>query len=327
MAKIKRKITKYHFDPKSLSFQRVKTTFKERILKFLYIIAAGTVFSIIVIILAFNFIDSPKEKKLRRELTQYELQFKLLNDRIEKLNSVLADIQNRDDNIYRVIFEAEPIPSEVRNAGIGGAEKYANLEGYDNSKLIIETTSKIDKLSRQLYVQSKSLDEILEMAKNKSKMLASIPAIQPISKNKSQLVSGFGYRIHPIYKTMLLHTGLDFAAKPGTPVYATGDGKVIKPDNDQTGYGIVVIIDHGYGYQSLYAHLSKSIVKPGQQVKRGQLIGYVGNTGLSAGPHLHYEIIKNNKKINPIHYFYNDLTPEEYQKLLQEASKVNQSLS
>ncbi len=325
--KKERKKIRYHFDPKSLSFQKVKITFKEKISHLLYIILCGIVFAAVVIVFAFNFIDSPKEKMLEREISQYELQFKLLNARIEQLNTVLEDIQNRDDNIYRVIFEAEPVPSSVREAGIGGAERYNSLKGYDNSELIIETTKKIDKIARQLYVQSKSLDEVSEMVKNKSAMLSSIPAIQPISKNKAQLVSGYGYRIHPIYKTLRLHTGIDFTAKPGTPVYATGDGKVIQPESKQSGYGIVITIDHGYGYQSVYAHLSKSVVKPGKQVKRGELIGYVGNTGLSAGPHLHYEIVKNGKKINPVHYFYNDLTPEEYQIMLKKASKINQSLS
>lgn len=319
--------TRYHFDPKSLSFHKVRVTYKEKVKKIFNIIIVGAVFASVVIVLAFNFIDSPKEKMLQREISQYELQFKLLNNRIEQLNTVLEDIQNRDDNVYRVIFEADPIPSSVREAGIGGTDRYTSLKGYDNSELIIETTAKIDKIARQLYVQSKSLDDVLKMAENKSLMLASIPAIQPLSKNKSRLVSGFGYRLHPIYKTMRLHTGIDFAAKPGTPVYATGDGKVINPDGGQSGYGVVIVIDHGYGYQSLYAHLSKSVVKPGKQIKRGELIGYVGSTGLSAGPHLHYEIMKNGKKINPIHYFYNDLTPEEYQIMLQEASKVNQSLS
>ncbi len=324
----KKKIkARYHFDPKSLSFHKVKNSFKEKIRGILYILAVGVVFASIVIVLAFNFIDSPKEKMLQREISQYELQYKLLNNRIEQLSTVLEDIQNRDDHVYRVIFEADPIPESVREAGIGGVDRYNSLKGYDNSELIVETTAKIDKIARQLYVQSKSLDEVLKMAENKVDMLASIPAIQPLSKNKSQLVSGFGYRLHPIYKTMRLHTGIDFAAKPGTPVYATGNGKVVRPNEGYSGYGVVIVIDHGYGYQSLYAHLSKSVVRPGKVIKRGELIGYVGSTGLSAGPHLHYEIIKNGKKINPIHYFYNDLTPEEYQIMLKEASKVNQSLS
>lgn len=324
----KKKIkARYHFDPKSLSFHKVKNSFKEKIRGILYILAVGVVFASVVIVLAFNFIDSPKEKMLQREISQYELQYKLLNNRIEQLSAVLEDIQNRDDHVYRVIFEADPIPESVREAGIGGVDRYNSLKGYDNSELIVETTAKIDKIARQLYVQSKSLDEVLKMAENKVDMLASIPAIQPLSKNKSQLVSGFGYRLHPIYKTMRLHTGIDFAAKPGTPVYATGNGKVVRPNEGYSGYGVVIVIDHGYGYQSLYAHLSKSVVRPGKVIKRGELIGYVGSTGLSAGPHLHYEIIKNGKKINPIHYFYNDLTPEEYQIMLKEASKVNQSLS
>jgi len=239
---------------------------------------------------------------------------------------VLDDIQNRDDNIYRVIFEAEPIEKSIRKAGYGGINRYQNLRGYSNSELIIKTSEKVDQISKQLYIQSKSYDEIIELAKSKEKMLAALPAIQPVSnKNLSRMASGYGWRIHPIYKTRKLHTGMDFSAKSGTPIYATGDGKILAVKKSRKGYGNHVIIDHSYGYKTLYAHMKRSIVHKGQDVKRGEVIGYVGSTGTSVGPHLHYEVIKDGKKINPVNFYYNDLTPDEYEKMLEISSQNNQS--
>jgi murein DD-endopeptidase MepM/ murein hydrolase activator NlpD len=294
----------------------------------LYYLFGGLVFAGVVLFVAYQFFNSPKELMLKRENEQYAIQLDLLNKRVDKLSKVLEDIENRDDNIYRTIFEAEPIPSEVRKAGIGGADRYEDLKGYQNSQMIIETAQKIDRLSRELYIQSTSFDEVYRLAKNKAKMLASIPAIQPISnKSLKRIASGFGYRIHPIYKTWRMHTGIDFTAPIGTPIYATGDGVVERKKGKMTGYGKVVVIDHGYGYESLYAHMSKIIVKPGEKVKRGQVIGYVGNTGRSTGPHLHYEIKKNGKPVNPVHFFFQDLTPEEYEKVIEIASRPNQSMS
>jgi murein DD-endopeptidase MepM/ murein hydrolase activator NlpD len=199
------------------------------------------------------------------------------------------------------------------------------LEGFDNSALITETTKKMDKISKQIYIQSKSFDELFTMAKNKANMLVSIPAIQPISNTDlKKVASGFGWRIHPIYKTTKMHTGMDFSASVGTEIYATGNGVVVSSNEDR-GYGNNVIINHGYGYQTLYGHMSKIIRKPGQKVNRGDLIGYVGNSGSSTGPHLHYEVIKYNKKINPINFFYNDLSPAEYERMLEISSQSNQS--
>jgi len=320
--------TKYLFDHKSLTYKKVKVPFKDILKKALYVVSAFVVFSTIAVILAFYFVDSPKEKMLRREIEQYKAQYESLNNKINNISLVLNDLKERDDNIYRVILEAEPISDAERNAGIGGADRYAHLEGFEYSKLVIAVSSKVDKLARSLYVQSKSYDDLYELAKNKTVMLASIPSIVPVSNATNRLVSGFGYRIHPIYKSLKMHTGVDFTAPRGTPIYATGDGTVKRLNlSNFSGYGILCVIDHGYGYQTLYAHLSKLNVKPGQKVKRGEVIGYVGNTGLSTGPHLHYEVIKNGKPVNPINYFYNDLTPEEFDIIIQQASKVNQSLS
>ncbi|HQH19789.1 MAG TPA: M23 family metallopeptidase [Bacteroidales bacterium] len=318
----------YHFNTKSLTFEKVRVTVKQKVKRFLSVVAMGTVFSSVVLLLAYNFFNSPKEKMLEREIEQYKLQYEILNERMERVNKVLSDIESRDDNLYRVIFEAEPLPSSVRAASYGGSDRYAKLEGYDNSKLIVETTQKLDVLSRRLYVQSKSYDEVLEMAKNKSQMMACLPAIMPIKNGVDKICSGFGYRLHPIYKTLHLHTGIDIISPRGTPVYATGDGVVSTPSgNSLTGYGINVVINHGYGYQTLFGHLSKKFVTEGQKIKRGQLIGYVGSTGMSTAPHLHYEVWKSGTKINPVNYFYNDLSSEEYEKVIELSSKITQSLS
>ncbi|MBA3899860.1 MAG: M23 family metallopeptidase [Bacteroidetes bacterium] len=317
---------KYRFDTKSLTYQRAKPTSKEVILKFLSYLATGLVFSTVVIVFAYEFLNSPKEKILERENKQLQHQFELLSKKIELVSDVLDDIQQRDDNIYRTIFEAEPIPVSIRKAGFGGVDRYRELEGYNNTELVKETTKKLDKISKQLYIQSKSFDEVFELAKNKAEMLSSIPAIQPVSnEDLKRLASGFGYRTHPIYKIQHLHTGLDFSAPTGTDIYATGNGKVVTVEADARGYGNNVVIDHGYGYQTLYAHMSKFNCKVGQNVKRGDIIGYVGSTGTSTAPHLHYEVIKNGQKINPINFFYNDLTPEEFQKMIEISSQPNQS--
>lgn len=318
---------KYRFNTKSLTYERAKLTPREIVLRVLSYLATGLVFSTVVIVLAYRFLDSPKEKQLLRENENLKIQYDILNKRVELMAEVLEDLQQRDDNIYRVIFEAEPIADNIRKAGFGGVNRYKKLEGFDNSQLIIEATKKIDRLSKQMYIQSKSFDELFKLAKNKEIMLASIPAIQPISnKDLTHLASGFGYRTHPIYKIQHLHTGLDFTAPVGTEIYATGDGTIKEVNSEPRGYGNHIIISHGFGYETLYAHMSKfNGLRPGQKVKRGEVIGYVGNTGTSTGPHLHYEVIKNGEKINPINFFYNDLTPEEYQKMIDISSQARQS--
>jgi len=318
--------TKYHFNSKSLTFERAKVTIKDRIFKFLSYIATGIAFSALVMFFAYNFFNSPKEKQLKREIEQYEFQFKLLNDRMDRVQTVISDLQHRDDNIYRTIFEAEPIPSTVRKAGFGGAERYENLKGFNNSELLTETQKKIDQITSQLYVQSKSFDEVWNLAKNKSQMMSSMPAIVPVRNGANNIVSGFGRRFHPLLKTLHFHTGIDITAPRGTPIYAAGDGVVMELKG-MSGYGNVVVVNHGFGYQTLYAHMSKKAVKFGQKVKRGECIGYVGSTGMSTAPHLHYEVIKNGTKVNPINFFFKDLSPEEYQRVIESSGKVNQALS
>lgn len=323
MAKIK-----YHFNAKSLTFEKVKIHWRERLVKIFSFFATAAVFSTVVMIFAYNFFSSPKERAQQREIEQYKLQYKMLNDRLERVSKVLADLEEKDDNIYRVIFEAEPISDEERAASYGGSNRYEKLEGYKNSDLIIETTKKLDQLSRQMYVQSKSFDEVFEMARNKEKMVACLPAIAPLKNGTNRIVSGYGFRIHPIYKNKRMHTGIDFTAPRGTPVYATADGVVVNPGAiGGSGYGLTVVVNHGFGYLTSYSHMSRIAARPGQKVKRGQVIGYVGSSGISTAPHLHYEVIKGGRKINPVNFFFNDLSPEEYQKVLELASRVNQSLS
>ena len=321
MAKVK-----YYYDTKTLSYKRIKLSKLNKIRNLFYFLIGSAFTGLIMVIIFFQFFDSPKEKILNREIKQLSTQYNVVQNKLKQVELVLDDIQHRDDNIYRVIFEADPIPKSIRKAGYGGVNRYKDLTGYNNSELIISTANKIDQITKQLYIQSKSFDEIIELAKNKKDMLAAIPAIQPVSnKDLSRMASGYGYRIHPIYKTKKLHAGMDFSAKTGTPIYATGDGKIIKVKRSRRGHGNHVIIDHGFGYKTLYAHMSKYTVKRGQKVNRGDIIGYVGNTGMSTAPHLHYEVHKNGKKINPVNFYYNDLTPEQYEKMLEISSQNNQS--
>ncbi len=318
---------KYRYNSTSLSYDKIEVTLKDRILKTLSFLGAGLVIGVIIYGVTYTYIDSPKEKQLKQENAQMEAQYSLLNKKLEQITNVLEDIQHRDDNIYRVIFEAEPIPSEIRTAGFGGVNRYKEIEGFSNSELIIETSKKIDKLSKQLYIQSKSFDDVFKMAKKKEEMLAAIPAIQPVqNEDLTRMASGYGYRMHPILKYRKFHAGMDFTAPRGTPIYATGKGKIIQADSKASGYGRHVRIDHGYGYVTLYAHMNKIAVKTGQKINRGDIIGYVGNTGLSAGPHCHYEVRKNGEPVNPVNFYFNDLTAEEYDKMLELSNTPLQSL-
>jgi murein DD-endopeptidase MepM/ murein hydrolase activator NlpD len=283
--------------------------------------------SFFILLIFYQFFDSPKEKKLKLEIQNLTSQYEVIDKNMKQIEIVLDEIQDRDDNIYRVIFEADPIPTSIRKQGFGGVNRYEKLLGLSNSELMINTSKKIDQLTKQLYLQSKSFDEVIDLAKNKSNMLASIPAIQPVAnKDLKRMASGYGYRIHPIYKTRKMHYGMDFSAKTGTEIYSTGDGVVSKVKRSKRGYGNYVKINHGFGYETLYAHMSKYIVKKGQKVKRGEVIGFVGNSGISTAPHLHYEVRKDNKKINPVNFYYNDLSPEEYEKMLEISLQSNQSL-
>ncbi|MFO8054877.1 MAG: M23 family metallopeptidase [Bacteroidales bacterium] len=320
--------TKYKLNSNTLRLEEVRTTWSDRIKLLGWHTLSGLAFAIVAVVVVFMLFPSPRERMLERELEHSRLQYNVMNERLNQMEEVLVDLEHRDDNIYRVIFEAEPISKGERKAGYGGTDRYKDLQGYENSELFVQTASRLDRISRRLYVQSKSFDDVIVMARKKEQMLESIPAIQPINnKNLKRIASGFGYRIHPVYKTMRMHAGIDFTAPRGTPIYATGNGKITKPDEGMAGYGKHVVLDHGYGYKTVYAHMNKVIVRRGQHVKRGEIIGYVGNTGVSTGPHLHYEVRKNGKPVNPVHFFYNDLTPEEYEKVIEISSRVNQALS
>lgn len=319
--------TGYRFNPETLSYDKIHISFKKKLWQFIVRFIQILSLSLIIFLVVFTFIDSPKEKALKREKEELLAQYHILNDQIHQLDKILQNLEKRDDNIYRVIFESEPIEASIRRAGSGGVNKYEALKGMDNAELIINTSKKLDELSKAIYIQSKSYDEIEMLAKNKIEMLASIPAILPVSlkDEKTHLSSSFGYRIHPIYKTKKLHTGMDFSGAIGTPIYATGNGKVIEVKN-QKGYGKSILIDHGFNYQTLYTHLDKYNVKIQQKVKRGDIIGYLGNSGMSTGPHVHYEVRKNGIPVDPINYYFNDLTADEYDQLVAEANSNGQTM-
>ena len=317
---------KYHFNTHTLKYDKVIVSWKKRLLRVFGFLSTAVVFASVIVLIAYNFFDSPKEKQLRRQLEETTFQLDLLKQRADQVDMVLKDIQDRDNTIYRVIFEADPIPQSVREAGFGGVDKYNNLKDYYNASLLTDVTMQLDKISKQLYIQSKSYDEVFELVKNKAQMLASIPAIQPLSnKDLNHVASGFGWRIHPIYKTEMMHSGMDFTAPIGTPIHATGNGSVAKVEMNGRGFGNNIIISHGYGYQTLYGHMSRIAVKPGQKISRGDIIGFVGNTGSSTGPHLHYEVHKNGSPVNPINFYFNDLSPEEYDKMVEISSRASQS--
>jgi murein DD-endopeptidase MepM/ murein hydrolase activator NlpD len=321
--------TKYYYDHKTLSYRKIEKTKGTQLRNILAFLSASIFFGIISLLVLLNssIINTPTELSQAREISNYKFQFDLLNKKINQLNIVLEDIEQRDNNVYRVLFETNPIPSEVRKAGFGGINRYENLEGFDNSKLVIETTKKIEILTKQIVIQSKSLDEIERLATDKEKLLSAIPSIQPIKNNDlTRMASGFGYRTDPFDKSRKMHSGMDFTAPRNTPIYAASDGKVIRADSRSSGYGKHIRIDHGFGYVTLYAHLNKYNVRRNQQVKKGDIIGYVGSTGRSQAPHLHYEVQKDKKRINPINFYYGNLSPDEFDALLKLANQENQSL-
>lgn len=318
---------KYYYDPESLSYRKIERKKRKTFTYAFMFLLAASLFGFLFVFIAGYYLESPKEKALQRELQNVQLQFDFLNKKMDEAEIVLNNIADRDNNIYRVYFEANPIPDEQRKAGFGGVNRYKDLEGFDNSKLVIESNKRIDILQKQIVVQSKSLDEIAKLAEEKEKLLAAIPAIQPVSnEDLTRMASGYGMRSDPFTKVRKMHKGMDFTAPRGTPIYASGDGIVIRADSGSSGYGKHIRIDHGYGYISLYAHLYKYNVRKNQKVKRGDLIGFVGSTGRSEAPHLHYEIRKDGAHINPVNFYYGSLTAKEFNKLLEHASMENQSL-
>lgn len=317
---------KYHYNTKTLQYERYVEGWRQKVLRVLYILLSGAVFSGVVILFSFRYLNSPKEKQYQREIENLQVNYKILQSRLEQLEQLSTELKGRDNDIYRVIFEAQPIPDNIRNAGFGGVNRYEYLEGYNFSDLVTSLTQRVDIMTKQLVVQSKSYDEIWDMVKNRSEMLASIPAIMPINKKDLKMTtSGFGYRIDPIYKTSKFHAGMDFVAETGKPIYASGNGVVSFAGTDASGYGMHVKVNHGYGYLTLYGHMSEIKVVEGQKVKRGDLLGLVGSTGKSVGPHLHYEVHKNGEAVNPVNYYFSDITPEEYQQLLEISRQPSQA--
>lgn len=318
---------KYIYNDQTLDYEEYKISWKRHFARVaIYLLTAGALGGCIIYFIN-KYVGSPKEHAQAREIEFLQLQYEIMGDKIENIDALLNEMQDRDDNIYRIIFEAEPIPSSIRKSVYGGAKRYEHLDGYDNSVIVKYVSKKIDTIESQLYVQSKSLDEVFDLAKNKTEMLSCIPAIMPVRDvDIHRISSHFGTRTDPFYKVHKFHSGIDFSAPLETPIFSPGNGKVIRVESAKTGYGNNIIIDHGYGYKTRFAHISKSLVKVGQSVKRGEKIALVGNTGKSTAPHLHYEVIKNGKAVNPINFFFNDLTPQEYDMILELSQLPSQTM-
>lgn len=321
-----KRVRKYYYNTDTHRFEKLELSWRVKLLRVVGFLSASIVSALIIVAIAFQFIDSPKEKQLRTEMHMLREQYASLHDQLTEMDNSIQDLEHRDNNIYRTVFESAPIPDSIREG-----KHYAEIDpqkyAYTNTdKLIQNIENGVASLRSRISIQQKSFDTLEQIVKTKEQMLSSIPAIQPVSnKNLERVASGFGYRIDPIYKTPKLHTGIDFTAATGTPIYATGDGRVEEAGYDNGGYGRHVIINHGYGYKTLYGHMVKVKVNRSQSVKRGEVIGWVGSTGKSTGPHLHYEVIKNNNKINPIHFFFNDLTAMEYERMVKISEASNQS--
>jgi murein DD-endopeptidase MepM/ murein hydrolase activator NlpD len=320
---------KYYYDTETCKYERVKTKKTDIVLNILGIFSLTLAMAVGLLILYTNYFESPKELLLKNEVNELRYYYSKLEEEVAVMGETLQGIEHRDDNIYRAVLGAEPIDKSIREAGIGGVDRYSEIREKNiiHKDLVIQLREKADKLKRKLYIESKSQDDVVALAEKKEAQFAAIPAIQPIANKQLQaLASGYGMRIHPIYKVKKMHTGIDFAAPIGTPIYATADGKVEEVSIKYSGYGKTIVIDHGFGYKTRYAHMHDFAVRQGHTIKRGELIGYVGNTGISTAPHLHYEVMLNGVLINPVHYFFNDLSPAEYEKIVELASIENQSL-
>ncbi len=323
------KKVKYYYDPENLAYRTFKTKGATKLGYAALFLLAAALFGILAFVVLLNtpYFETPKDRLQAREIENFKLRYALLNKKMDQIDEVLANVEDRDNNIYRTYFNTAPIPMEQRRAGFGGINRYSELEGFNNSELVINTSKRVDVISKELVIQSKSLDEIAKLAKEKNSLLAAIPAIQPVrNENLKQVASGFGYRSDPFTKARKFHAGMDFSAKPGTPIFATGDGVVDRADANASGYGNHIVIRHGFGYETLYGHLSKYNVRAGQKVKRGDIIGFVGSTGRSEGPHLHYEVHKGGEVVNPLNFYYGNISAAEYVIISKLANQENQSL-
>jgi murein DD-endopeptidase MepM/ murein hydrolase activator NlpD len=318
---------KYHYNTNTLRYEKLETPLRVTLLKILGFLTTSMITALIIVSIAFRYLDSPKEKLLKLQYERATENYTILNDRIKNLQQQMIELEKRDNDVYRVIFEANPIPDSARARAMEKQKEFLLVQSMDQRDLSASIASNLNNLIKRVAFQDKSFDEIETFIKNKEVLLASTPAIQPVSnKDLNRIASGFGYRIDPVYKTVKMHAGLDFAAPQGTPVYATANGIVKIAGNTGNGYGNHVVISHGYGYETVYGHMYRTKSRPGQRVKRGEIIGYVGTTGKSTGPHLHYEVQKNNQHLDPVYFFYNDLTPEQFDRILKVAASGNQSL-
>lgn len=320
---------KYYYDTETCKYERVRTTTGDIVFNILGILSLTLVLAVGLVFIYSSYFETPKEVLLKNEVRELKYYYNSLSQKVEQIDLVMEEMAYRDDNIYRSVLGTEPIDSAVRNGGVGGSDRYAEIRNkkFASRDMILSLSQSIDRLRHKIYIESKSQDEVVKLAKDKEKLYSSIPAIRPMkSEEDCRIASGFGMRIHPIYKVLKMHQGLDFAGPIGTPIYATADGVVQKVDVSFSGYGKVVEINHGFGYMTRYAHMHGFAVHEGQKVKRGELLGYVGNTGLSTAPHLHYEVHINGKAVNPVYYFFNDLNAGDYEKILQQASVENTSL-
>ena len=318
---------KYYYNTNTLRYEKLETPLRVRLLRVFGFIAAALVTAALISFVAFQFIGSPKEKILEQQNKALRENYKELDEELSSVQHQMKELEKRDNDVYRAIFEASPVPDSARAKELENKLEIATVERIKDNQLVAAITKTLNNLNSRIAAQQKSYDEVDELVKNKEKLLSHTPAIQPVSnKDLNRVASGFGYRIDPVYKTTKFHAGLDFSAPQGTPIYATADGVVSTAGNTGNGYGNYVVINHGYGYETLYGHMVRVKVRNGQTVKRGEVIGWVGSTGKSTGPHCHYEVHKNGEKINPIYFFFNDLTPEQFDMLLKKAAASNQSL-
>ncbi len=317
---------KYYYNTNSLRYEKLETPLRVKFLRIFGFIAAAFVTAAIISFFAFRFVGSPNEKLMYIENERLQDKYRELNGQVEAAQQQVSELVKRDNEVYRAIFEANPIPDSARARALAQEKEIARVEGMRDKDLLNSIINSLNSLTHYVAAQKSSYSEINNLLKNKEQLLAATPAIQPVSnKDLNRIASGFGYRIDPIYKTVKLHAGLDFAAPQGTPIFATANGRVTIAGNTADGYGNHVVINHGYGYETLYGHMVRVKARAGQLVKRGEVIGWVGSTGKSTGPHCHYEVHKNGQKIDPVYFFYNDLSPEQYDLLLKRAAASNQS--
>jgi murein DD-endopeptidase MepM/ murein hydrolase activator NlpD len=319
--------SKFRYNPKTLSYEKVERSTGERILRGFVILAPAALLTIVLAFFLSYRIESPKEQKLKKELTELKNEVEKLNERAVLVDQVAEILKKRDEELYRAALGANEFPEELRMMGVGGSDAYKHYESMSNGDLLKQTAMKLDEVERKLHAQSISFKELISAAQKRERRLASLPAIQPVSnKELKRMVSGYGWRIDPVYGTRKMHWGLDFTAEVGTDVYSTGDGVVEEVEVNSWGYGKEILINHGFGYKTRYAHLSSFVVNKGDTVKRGDLIGFVGSTGKSTGPHLHYEVEKDGHKVNPINFFHSDLSPEQYEKIIEASRNALNSM-